>query len=91
MASPPRWPGYQAWITAGGFSSQGISTGPPVSSTTTVLALAAATASISPSWSSGSDRLSTSWASVVHWVAKTTAMSAARAAAAAAAGSLPST
>ena len=46
MASPPRWPGYQAWITAGVFSSQGISTGPPVSSTTTVRALAAVTAAI---------------------------------------------
>ena len=48
---PPSWPGYQASTIAATLSRHGVSTGPPVSSTTTVFGLAAATCSISASWS----------------------------------------
>src|SRR6185503_14991268 len=51
MASPPLVPGYQAASTALTLPIQGMSTAPPVSSTTTVLGLAAATAPINASWS----------------------------------------
>ncbi len=54
MAFPASCPGYQAWSTAGTASSQGISTGPPVWSTTTVRGFAAATAATSSSWRPGS-------------------------------------
>ena len=53
-AAPNCWPGYQACSTASTWCSHGISTGPPVLSTTIVLRLTAATASMSWSWSPGS-------------------------------------
>ncbi|CFE48793.1 Uncharacterised protein [Mycobacterium tuberculosis] len=48
-AWPPAWPGYQACMMAFTESRQGMVTGLPVSSTTTVFALADATAAISAS------------------------------------------
>ena len=56
IACPPAWPGYQAATIARTSSRHGIATGLPVSSTTTVFGLAAATASITASWPHGSDR-----------------------------------
>ena len=90
-ASPPRWPGYQAWTIAGTASAQGISTGPPVSSTATVLGCAAATAAISASWWLGRRMSGTSSASVVHCVANTIARSASFAASTVALRLRPST
>ncbi len=89
MASPPSAPGYQASTTPETLSIQGISTGLPVSSTTMVCGLAAATASIRASWPSVSCR-GASTPSLFHWVAKTTATSALLARAAATFGSEPS-
>jgi hypothetical protein len=53
MALPLSCPGYQASITPATLSSHGMSTGPPVLSTTIVAGLAFATASISRAWSPG--------------------------------------
>ncbi len=89
MASPPSAPGYQASSTPCTLSSQGISTGLPVSSTTMVCGLAAATASMRASWPPVSCS-GPSTPSLFHWVAKTTATSAPLARAAAAAVSVPS-
>src|SRR4051794_9814215 len=50
IALPSSWPGYQAWRTPFTPSAHGISIGPPVSSTTTVLGFAFETVSISASW-----------------------------------------
>lgn len=47
IAPPSSSPGYQASTTPLTWLIQGMSTGPPVSSTTTVFGLAAATASMS--------------------------------------------
>ena len=56
MAVPSSSPGYQASMTPAARLSHGISTGPPVLSTTTVRGLAAAT--VAMSWFSppGSER-----------------------------------
>src|SRR5512139_1866949 len=51
MAVPPRPPGYQASTMLLTLEAQGVRTGPPVSRTTTVLGLAAATALTRASWS----------------------------------------
>src|ERR1700683_5685232 len=56
MATAPAWPGYQACKMAFTESRQGMATGLPVSSTTTVFGLAAATAAISASCPHGRDR-----------------------------------
>ena len=56
MAWPPAWPGYQAWTMARTFSRHGMATGLPVSSTTIVLGLADATASMTASCPHGSER-----------------------------------
>src|SRR3546814_10076975 len=58
MAAAPSCPGYQAATTAFTLSSQGMATGLPVSSTTMVLGLAAATAAMIASCPPGSDRRS---------------------------------
>ena len=52
-AAPSDAPGYQASITAETDESQGMSTGPPASTTTTVVPLTEATALINWSWSAG--------------------------------------
>ncbi len=90
IASPPAEPGYQASTMPAALAAQGVSTGPPVSSTTTVLALAAVTASISLSWLLGRVRSGTSRPSPVHWLAKTRTTSLRAASLAASVGSLPS-
>ena len=51
IALPPSEPGYQASSTAPTRSLHGVSTGPPLTITTAVLGLAAATCSIRASWS----------------------------------------
>ncbi len=88
IASPPLAPGYQASSSAPTLPAQGMSTGLPVSNTTMVCGLAAATASISASWPSPK----VSWVSMpsdAHCSANTIATSASLASAAAAAGSEP--
>ena len=55
-ARPPSWPGYHAWSMARTFSRHGMATGLPVSSTTIVLGLADATASMTASCPHGSER-----------------------------------
>src|SRR6478672_10708625 len=50
IALPSSWPGNHAWSTLFTWPSQGISIGPPVSSTTIVFGLAPATALIMSSW-----------------------------------------
>ena len=100
-ASAPRMPGYQISIAALTLSIHGIATGPPVSSTTMVCGLAAATALTSLSWSivaglspgvwsAGRLSVGESLPSLVGWLTKTMATSEALASAAAVAGSAPS-
>src|ERR1039458_575116 len=89
IASAPRIPGYQISRTPLTLSIQGMVTGPPVSSTTIVCGLAAATWLTNWSWLSGSDRLATSRPSVVGSLTNTIATSDAAASFAAAARSVP--
>src|SRR5262245_35041826 len=56
IAVAPACPGYHACTIAFTLSRHGMDTGLPVSSTTIVLGLARATASITASWPHGSDR-----------------------------------
>jgi hypothetical protein len=84
MAVPSSSPGYHASTTPATSPSQGMSTGPPVLSTTTVRGLAAATALISAFSSPGSARDGRSKASELKSPANTTATEALPAAAAAA-------
>ena len=65
-ASAPLLPAYQASSTPPTLSIHGISTAVPVSSTTIVRGLAAATCSINASWFSGSERLGRSVPSLIH-------------------------
>ena len=74
-AWPNCWPGSQACSTAPTRPSQGIRTGPPVLSTTTVRGLASATAAISRSWSPGRARDARSMPSPTAVLATTTATS----------------
>ena len=67
--------GSQAWTTAPTWSSQGISTGPPVLRTTTVRGLASATAASSRSWSPGRASEARSMPSPTAVLATTTATS----------------
>src|SRR5919108_4867209 len=73
IAVPSSWPGYQPSITPLTWLSHGISTGPPVLSTTIVFGFARATASIS--WSPTPERLRFGWSnpSVSNVPANTTA------------------
>src|SRR4051794_11549599 len=80
IASPFCWPGYQASKIPATLLRQGVSVGPPVSSTTTVFGLAAATAWISASWSPGSASVGRSAPSVRMSLTNTAATSAPRAA-----------
>ena len=66
-ASAPLLPAYQASRMAETLSTQGMVTAVPVSSTTMVWGLAAATASMRASWWSGSESLGRSMPSLVHW------------------------
>src|SRR3984885_8633775 len=85
-AVPFDWPGYHASSTELTWLSQGIATGAPASTTTTVCGLAAATAEISSSCAEGRFRPRRSVASdSVSSDTTTTAVEAALAAAAAAA------
>ena len=70
-------------------SRHGIATGLPVSNTTMVFGLAAATASITASWPHGSDRSGMSNPSASTRIPNTIAMSARRATCAASAGDSP--
>src|SRR6202044_3466088 len=63
-AVPLLSPGYQASTTEATWLSQGIATGAPASTTTTVCGLAAATAEISSFWAEGRFRPGRSAASV---------------------------
>ena len=90
MAGAPRLPGYQASSTARTSPAHGVVSGPPFSSTTTVLRCAAATWRIRSSWPFGSARSGRSSNSPRHSFAKTIATSESRASAAAAPGSEPS-
>src|SRR4051794_2788249 len=74
---------------AAGFSTHGIVTGFPVSSTTIVCGFASATAEMIASWLCGKVRSFISIPSLAQRYAKTIATSAPFAAAAAAAGSVP--
>src|SRR5262249_52728242 len=89
-APAPRVPGYQGASTAPTRPTHGIPTGPPVSNTTHVRGLAAATAFTSASWLSGSARLGASRPSLIGCVTKTMATSDRPARDAAALGSAPS-
>src|SRR3546814_6074106 len=73
MAAAPSCPGYQAATTAFTLSSQGMATGLPVSSTTMVLGLAAATAATIASCPPGSDRSGESKPSASYLLTKTIA------------------
>ena len=90
MAGPPPMPGNHAASTPLTFAIHGMLTGPPVSSTTIVCGLAAATAATSASWSPGRASVAESRPSLIGWTANTMATSDAFASFAAAAGSLPS-
>src|SRR5664280_1794514 len=85
MAVPSCSPGYHPSMTPATLPSQGMSTGPPVWSTTTVRGLAAATAAIRALSSPGRDKDGRSKASELKSPAKTTATCALAAAATAAA------
>src|SRR5204862_5215289 len=87
---PSSSPGYQASSTAGTLDSHGMSTGPPVFRTTTVWALAAATAETSEFCPLGRDRLDRSLPSLSLLPTMTIATSDDRARFAAAVVSLPS-
>ena len=81
IALPPSEPGYQASSTAPTRSLHGVSTGPPLTITTAVFGLAAATCSIRASWSPktgghSSVRQVRSMPSVEYEAATTTATSA---------------
>ena len=91
-ASAPSSPGYQVTRTAAARSAQGISTGDPALTTTTVRGLASSTASTSSRWRPGNDRSGRSRPSVSHCPFEpttTTATSAAPAAATARSNSSP--
>src|SRR5438067_1607872 len=88
-ASEPALPANQASRIALTWPTQGMVTGPPDSTTTTVCGLAAATLAMRLSWWSGRARLSRSMPSLSHWCTKTMATSDDFARAAAAAGSEP--
>src|SRR6201999_928925 len=88
-ASSPLLQAYQASRTQPTLSIHGMRTAVPVSSTTTVRGLAAATCSINASWFSGRERLGRSVPSLIHSYANTIATSHFAASAAAAAGSAP--
>src|SRR5215470_8189794 len=85
-AVPLLSPGYQASTTAATWPSQGIATGAPALTTTTVRGLAAATAETSSFWAEGRLRLNRSAASV--WVSSETTTTAVEAALAAATAAL---
>src|ERR1022692_3744781 len=89
-ASAPRMPGYQISIAALTLSIQGMAAGPPVSSTTIVCGLAAATALTRSSCLFVRLRLFISRPSLVGSLTNTMAICDALASAAAATGSVPS-